>query len=171
MDILEFKIRINGNKDRLYRFAKRMLRLREEAEDIVQEVFVKLWQRIDELDSMRNFDAYAMVVTKNMCIDRLRAKRVQIFELDEETYNYEGMNPEKNFDLCDSSEKVKLLIDELPDKLQMVMHMRDIEGMEQDEIAEIMGIEKNDVKVTLCRARKKVREKLLVLYQYEKNEY
>jgi RNA polymerase sigma factor (sigma-70 family) len=171
MDIFEFKIKIYENKDKLYRFARRMLRLREEAEDVVQEVFVKLWQRMDELDTMQNFDAYAMVVTKNLCIDRLRSKKVQIFELDEDKHNNNGINPEKIYELSESKEKVTLLIDELPEKLKMVMHLRDIEGMENDEIAEVMGIEKNDVKVTLCRARKKVREKLLGIYQYEKNEY
>ena len=171
MDIIEFKIRINEIKDKLYRFAKRMLSSREEAEDAVQEVFVKLWQKMDKLDSMRNFDAYSMVVTKNLCIDRLRIKKGKIVELNDELIDNCIISPEKIIELSQIKEIINDMIDALPEKQKLVMHLRDIEGMEYHEIENIMKIDRSDVKVTLCRARKKVREKLMEIYQYERHEY
>ncbi|MBI5324492.1 MAG: RNA polymerase sigma factor [Ignavibacteriae bacterium] len=168
MELNEFKIKISEVKNLLFRFARRLLGNREDAEDIIQEVFIKLWQRLENLDEKRNFDAFAMTVTKNLCIDKLRARRGKFIELDEEiTFN---QNNVKDFEIRDSVEQAMILMDSLPVKQKMIMHLRDIEGLEYDEISNMLGYERNDIKVTLSRARKRIREQLTELYNYERIE-
>ncbi|OGU15577.1 MAG: hypothetical protein A2X63_05350 [Ignavibacteria bacterium GWA2_35_8] len=170
MELNEFKIKISEIKNLLFRFAKRLLGSREDAEDVVQEVFIKLWKNIGNLDEKKNFNAFAMTVTKNLCIDKLRAKRGKLIEFDEEIFQGREENLIRSIENADSMEIAKSLIDSLPLKQKMVMHLRDIERLEYDEIADLLGFEKNDIKVTLCRARKKIKEQLMELYEYERIE-
>ncbi|TAL67893.1 MAG: RNA polymerase sigma factor [Bacteroidetes bacterium] len=168
MELNELKIKISECRNLLFRFARRLLGSREDAEDLVQEVFVKLWQKMDKLDEKRNFNAFAMTVTKNLCIDKLRARRGKFIELDEEiTYN---QNYARDFEIKDSVEQAKLLIENLPLKQKMIIHLRDIEGFEYEEISNLLGYNIIDIKVTLCRTRKKIREQLMELYDYERIE-
>ena len=169
MELNEFKIKISELRNLLFRFAKRLLGNREDAEDLVQEVFIKLWQKLDSLDEKRNFNAFAMTVTKNLCIDKIRAKRGRWVELDEEIYSGNN-NLIRNIEITDSVEQAIILIDSLPVKQKMIMHLRDVEGFDYDEISKMLGFERNDIKVSLSRARKKIREQLMELYNYERIE-
>ena len=170
MELNEFKIKISEIRNLLFRFAKRLLGGREDAEDIVQEVFVKLWKNMGNLDEKKNFSAFAMTITKNLCIDRLRARKGKLIEFDDEIFKGSADNIINNIENADSVEIAKSLIDSLPLKHRMIMHLRDIEGHEYEEISDLLGYEINDIKVTLCRARKKIREQLMELYEYERIE-
>ncbi|MCL5990647.1 MAG: sigma-70 family RNA polymerase sigma factor [Bacteroidetes bacterium] len=170
MELNEFKIKISEIKNLIFRFARRLLGSREDAEDVVQEVFIKLWKNLENLDNKKNFNAFAMTVTKNLCIDKLRTRKGKPIEFDEEIFLGSEGNLNKSIEIADSIEFAISLIDSLPLKHKMVMHLRDIEGLEYDEIANLLGYEKNDIKVTLCRARKKIREQLTEIYEYERIE-
>ena len=76
MNAQEFQIQVYPLKNKLFRFAKRILDHTEEAEDVVQEVFIRLWNRRDVLSEYRSVEALAMITTKNMCLDRIKKKEV-----------------------------------------------------------------------------------------------
>ena len=169
MDKKEFLEKILPLKDKLFRFATRLLKNHEDAEDAVQEVFLKLWQKRDTLESKYNLDAFAMTVTRNLCIDKMRESKVTTVQLNENITESSRNNPVKMADMKDIDRKIRKIIDELPEKQKQVIHLRDIEQYSYDDIAEITGYNKNIIKVNLSRARRNVRDKLKELYNYEYN--
>lgn len=165
MNTEEFKILITAVKDKMYRLAKRMLFDIEEAEDAVQEVLMKLWERRDKMKKAKNPTAYAMMTTKNYCIDKIRSKK-QMYELNENITETKSKQPDKKLELEDAKNLIEKIIDELPDQQKIIMHLRDIEQYEYLEIEDITGYDRNYIKVNLSRARKKVRHELLKKYEY-----
>ena len=75
MDLRDFKMKVFPLKNKLFRFAKRMVDQTEEAEDIVQEAFIRLWNRRDKLDEYRSIEALGMITVKNLCLDKIKARR------------------------------------------------------------------------------------------------
>lgn len=161
-----FKIEVLPIKDRLFRFAKRIINNLPEAEDIVQEVFIRLWKKRDQLEEYRSVEAFAMIITKNLCFDYLKSKK----RLTDELTNLNDRGAEYAVELqtefADSHNLIKELINRLPDKQRMIIQLRDIEGFEFEEIAEIAGINTNAVRVNLSRARKTIRESIVKKHNY-----
>lgn len=167
MEINEFKIKVLPLKNKLYRFAKLMLRNREEAEDALQNVFAKLWLRRKNLNKFKNIEAFAITVTKNMCIDIIRTRKRQFSELGNYNLEAQELSPYKNTELQDSAKHIMEIMDELNEQQRMIIQLRDIEGYGNKEISEITGLNENVVKVNLSRARKKIREILSERMNYE----
>lgn len=161
MDRVKFENTILPLSRKLYRFAFRFLNNTEEAEDAVQEVCIKLWNKRSELNKYRSVEAFAMTMTRNHCLDRLRRRGREIFEdtrpIDTRTT---GLDPQKEIETKESYRNVVRIIEDLPEKYRMVIEMRDIEGCEYDEIEERLGLNINTIRVNLSRARKMVRDKL-----------
>lgn len=157
-----FLTNIQPLKNKLFRFAKRILSNVEEAEDVVQEVFIKLWNNKDQLEQINNLDAWCMTATRNLSIDKLRSKHQQTQQLhsglDREDHAPSPYHQAANNDLV---EQVRRFMNELPEVQQQIMHLRDIEGFAYQEIAEALDISLEQVKVYLFRARKAVREQLM----------
>ncbi len=157
-----FLTNIQPLKNKLFRFAYRMLSNVEEAEDVVQEVFIKLWKNKDYLHEINNLDAWCMTATRNLSIDKLRSKRQRVQPLhpglDREDNAPNPYHSAANKDLV---EQVRKFMAQLPQKQQQIMHLRDIEQYTYQEIAEALDISLEQVKVYLFRARKAVREQLL----------
>jgi RNA polymerase sigma factor (sigma-70 family) len=167
MTVETFKIEVLPLKHKLYRLAKRLLNNLPEAEDAVQETFLRLWAKKDVLKEYRSIEAFALTITKNLCLDRMKSKG---YKTDELTENHEKMSestPHTRLELTESFEKIQLIIQSLPEQQRMIIHLRDIEEYDLDEIAEIMELNMNTVRVNLSRARKKVRETLTKTYNYE----
>lgn len=78
MELEDFKIKVIPLKGKLFRFAKRLMNSREEAEDIVQEVFIRLWNRREKLDEYRSIEALAMVTTRNLCLDKIKQRKIDL---------------------------------------------------------------------------------------------
>ena len=167
MTVETFKIEVLPLKNKLYRLAYRLLKNGMDSEDMVQEVMLKLWARREKLGEYKSVEAFAMVILKNMCLDKMKAKGYRTDDLDEWKNDSGYHSPHKNLELIDTTEKVKMIIDELPKHQKMVIHLRDVEGYEFEEIAEIMQMSLNTIRVNLSRARKKVRETLVKKYSYE----
>jgi RNA polymerase sigma-70 factor (ECF subfamily) len=168
----EFKRDILPMQRKLYSFASRILQNREEAEDVVQEVFVKLWQMKDEMERVRNREAFAMTMTRNLCLDKLKKKRV--LSLDDDSNQYEGTSdsdPLKEIQVNDAFELVKHIVNQLPDQQRMIIQLRDIEGYTSEEVAEILDINQNTLRVNLSRARQKIRENLVKKYANGQEEH
>ncbi len=161
MDKTSFNQLMSHLRPKLYRFALAFTKRTDEAEDVVQEIGVKLWERRGELDALRSVEAYAMSAVRNRCFDYARSPHNRTDELIEIHDTAHEQTPYKSVEQADMAAFVRRLIDRLPEQQQMVIRLRDIEGYELDEIAEILGINDGAVRTNLSRARQKIREELL----------
>lgn len=155
-------------KNKLYRFAFRLLGDNEEAKDVVQEVMIKVWSGREQLDQVQNMEAWCMRITKNLSLDRLRQQQRRPTDSLEKGMHLtnHSLTPADEAELSEKMKRISQLMAELPDKQRQVMHLRDIEGYSYNEICDILEIDMSQVKVNLFRARNAVREKLLKLDAY-----
>jgi RNA polymerase sigma-70 factor (ECF subfamily) len=167
MTIEKFKEEILPMKNKLYRFALRLLNSTIEAEDAVQEIFLKLWSKKEDIKNYRSVEAFAMTMTRNYCLDKLKAKHAKNLELDRAILNDTKDDPHKQMDIKDTIKTIHEIIEHLPEQQKIVIQMRDVENCDFDEIAEVTQLSLNNVRVILSRARKKVRNTLLKIQSYE----
>ena len=145
---------------RLQRVALRMLGNVEDAEDMVQEVYMKLWSKREELPDVQNMEAYCVALTKNMCIDRLRLAEVDRVDVDDVPLSLAAADDVASLlERQDAVEQVKLIIETLPEKQQQVITLRDIRDCTFEEIEEQTGLTAVNVRALLSRARKTIRER------------
>ena len=146
---------------RLQRVALRLLGNVEDAEDMVQEVYMKLWSKRDALPDVKDVEAYCVTLTKNMCIDRLRMAEVEKEDVDEVPIMLaETDDVEAQVERRDAVELVKQIIGTLPEHQQQVITLRDMEDCSFEEIVEQTGLTAVNVRMLLSRARKTIRERL-----------
>lgn len=168
MSIQEFNMRVLPINQRLYHLAYRYLKSAADAEDAVQDVFAKLWAIRDKLDGYKSIEAFAYTVTKNHCLDKLKAKRTYSMEdtLRVEPRQKSG-TPLTEVEVMEKFKLVKQIIETLPDQQRIIIKLRDFDELSFDEIAERLDMEVNAIRVNLSRARKKVREQIEKIYEYE----
>ena len=165
MTAKDFKTYVLPVSNKLLRFAFQFLKDDEEAKDVVQDVFLKLWQKRDELGKVENVEAFAMRMVRNRCLDMIRSNHSG--EEDKLRYlNEKKSDPDREMDLSETTLLVRKVIGQLPELQRQVMWLRDIEQMEFEEIAGITEMGINALRVNLSRARKKVREELLKHQNY-----
>ncbi|WP_080240427.1 RNA polymerase sigma factor [Spirosoma rigui] len=171
MDLLAFKQRILPVQNRLYRLATLFLRNREDAEDAMQDVLMRLWSNRQQLDTYQSVEALAVQMTKNLCMDRLKAHARQkaVDQADLGSMVAPQPSPHRQTELADSADQIRRLIDELPDVQKLVLHLRDVEEYSFDEIEQVTGLSVNTIRVTLSRARQRLRDGYLKLNDYEAN--
>lgn len=153
-------------KDSVYRYALAILGNSMDAEDITQDAYSKLWIMRQQLDKYENLDAYVLRMVRNLCIDKLRAERLHEDKLEEAFLDQSDVGPGQGEELRDMQALVKKLIRQLPEKSRTVIHLRDVEGYEMEEIAAIVGDDVANLRVTLSRARKTIREKTIKIMNY-----
>lgn len=153
-------------KDKLFRLAKRLLVSREEAEDATQEILLKLWSKNETMGRYKSVEAFAMTMTKNFCLDRLKSKQAGNLKLVHSNYQDENTSLQKQLEVEDSVNWVERIMDELPEQQKMVLQLRDVEDYDFEEISEMLDMKPTAVRVTLSRARKTVREKLMQKHSY-----
>ena len=169
MSLEAFKNKVLPAKDKLYRFAFRMLRDEDEAKDIVQEVLIKVWNKRESMDSWQNIEAWCMQITKNQVLDKVKTKRYKLTDQIEEGFDLSdnsSRTPAGITETNDTMESINKLINALPEKQKQVIQLRDIEGFSYKEIGDIMGVDLGQVKVNLFRARKSVKENLININAY-----
>ncbi len=153
-------------KDKLYRLAKRLLVSSEEAEDATQEILMKLWAKKSKISGYKNVEAFAMTMTKNFCLDRLKSKQSGNLKLVHSNFTDGGTSLQREVEVKDSLSWVERIMEDLPQQQKMVLQLRDVEQYEFAEIAELLDMKPTAIRVTLSRARKTVREKLLERHRY-----
>lgn len=158
MKLDTFKKKILPLREKLENIAFRLMQDREDAEDVVQETFLKLWTIRDELEQYDSVEALAVQIAKNKSLDRLKAKKTERFDDSENFTQSRDLTPDKAVEEQDAVEQIRRIVVGLPDQQQMIIRMKDIEGYEISEIAEITGTQVESVRVNLSRARKKVRD-------------
>ena len=163
MDSAEFKTKIIPLGRKLYNFARLLLNDQVEAQDAVQEVYIKLWNYRNKMQTIDNIEAFAMKITRNWCLDRLKAKRPVLIEDYSRSYDFqkEKNNPHSILENTDRLNKFNNIMQSLPEQQRMIIQLRDVEGYGFEEIADILNINMNTVRVNLSRARKKIKESII----------
>ncbi len=162
-----FKSELLPKKDKLFRLAIFLLKNREEAEDTVQEVYLKLWDMKERLGKYNNLEAVMMTMTRNRCLDKLKTKREKFGSLNEGVNHQPYTSPMEHSIQHDMVMQVKTLMERLPEQQKTILHLRDVEGYEYNEIREVTGFDLNYIRVNLSRARKSIRESLIKLEENE----
>ncbi len=162
----EFTALVMPFKDKIYRLAKRFLISRDSAEDVTQDIYLKLWRNKEKLKTYNSVEAFAMTMTKNHCLDVLKAKNSSNLKIIHNNYKDLNHNVERETEINDSVNIVHQLINELPEKQKLIIQLRDIEQYSFEEIGKILEIQPTAIRVALSRARKTIREKLLKKHRY-----
>jgi len=171
MTIKEFKIKLLPLKNKLFHLSLRILNNRDDAEDIVQDVYIKIWKMQNKLDDLNNIEAFMMTVTRNLCLDKIKNKRNKFLSLNEEVVKHTESNPHDITEQADLVKKVKEVMQRLPEQQRTIIHLRDIDGYNFEEITEITGWDLNYLRVNLSRGRKKIKETIQKLQHHEPARY
>lgn len=168
MDPEAFEKKVLPTKNKLFRFALRFLGSEEEAKDIVQEVFIRVWNGRQQMQQVHNWEAWCMRITRNLSLDRIRLIRGKHTEGLEQTFHlqHDALSPYESTELDESMKKVAEAIAALPEKQRQIIHLRDVEGYSYQEICDILELDMNQVKVNLFRARNTVKEKMTKIDAY-----
>tara|TARA_R110001583_G_scaffold14664_2_gene60903 strand:+ start:24327 stop:24854 length:528 start_codon:yes stop_codon:yes gene_type:complete len=153
-------------KDKLFRMAKRLLVSTEEAEDATQEILIKLWAKKNKMETYNNVEAFAMTMTKNFCLDRLKSKQASNLKLVHSNYTDSSTSLQSELEAKDSISWVERIMAELPEQQKMVLQLRDVEQYEYEEIEKLLDMKPTAIRVALSRARKTVRKKLMEKHNY-----
>lgn len=150
----EFKEEAQRLRPRLMLTARRYLG-DDDAEDTVQDALLRLWQMVGEL--RQPLDALALRLTRNLCIDKVRRKKPTVMLTDS------GETVETDDD--ERIERMMAVVSTLPDLQQTVLRLRHLEGMEMNEIADLIGSSEVAIRKALSRARQAVRLKYMKQYE------
>ena len=167
MQEISFRDDILPLKDKLFRLALRITFDRAEAEDVVQDTMIRVWNKREEWTQFGSIEAYCLTVAKNLAIDRSQKKEAQNVELTPEMEEESEISGP--YDQLVNNERMSIihrLINELPEKQRLIMQLRDIEGERYKEIAKILNLTEEQVKVNLFRARQKVKQRYLEIDEY-----
>ncbi len=162
----EYIALIDPFKNKLFRFAKRFLVSVEEAEDATQDVLLKLWKIRDRLSTYKSPEAFAMTITKNHCLDRLKSKQAQNLKIVHHNYEDHNLKLQNKIEARDSLNLIEKFMKTLPVQQQLIVQLRDVEQYEFNEIADLLEMKETAIRVALSRARKTLREKLIQAHSY-----
>ena len=160
-----FKENILPLNRKLLGFANRFMQDLDDSKDIVQDIYLKLWNMRDDLDKYNSVEALAMRMTRNLCLDKIKLKKtIPLNGIIREEASDDTLIKEKEKAMNLAALRAKIAIEKLDEPQKTIMQLRDIEGYDYDEIAQILNMNVNTIRVSLSRARKKVREYLLNKY-------
>jgi RNA polymerase sigma-70 factor (family 1) len=161
MNTEQYEVLFHKMRDKLFRYALRFVKDSESAEDVVQDVMYKLWQKRQEVDEIENLEAWLMVLTRNRSLDLLRKVKDNHVPMDEAySVSDNAPIPDKQMENADLMSQLNSCINQLQEKQRTVFHLREIEQMTYEEIAQMTGFNLDDVKVSLFRARKHIQRML-----------
>ncbi len=167
MQEISFRNDILPLKNKLFRLALRITLDSAEAEDIVQDTLIRVWNKRDEWHSLDSVEAYCLTVARNLAIDRSQRKEAQNVSFTPEAQEMpDSMTPEKKLEEKEQLNLIHRLVNGLPEKQRTAIQLRDIEGKSYKEIAEILGATEEQVKVNLFRARQKIKQKYGEIEKY-----
>ena len=137
--------------DFMFRLACSILGRSDEAQDMMQDVAERILRRQESLDDVRNIDSFLARAVRNACIDRKRRRK-------EMTPTIPDIPDEKNPDRWNERQIVHKALSKLPERQRMAVHLKDIEGYSNKELAEILETDETNVRTILSRGRKALRE-------------
>lgn len=163
MDVEIFKKEFLPCHQQLYRIAYRLLEDESNAEDMVQETYIKLWNKREELESVDNKRSFAFVIIRNLCLDYLRKVKDRL-PISNDTPIPETESLSKTIEDRDTVECIKKLIERLPEQQRLVMKFKHWDDYSDEEIEKITGLSAINIRVTLSRARKTIKEQFKQWY-------
>ena len=145
---------------------KRILKTEEDAKDAIQEVMVKLWKKRNQLNDHPHPSAFVFLTARNHCLDVLRRRKLPLVDAPAESQmgSYTGL---EDFKLRELVALIENLLQDSPKKHRDILLMRDLDGMEYQEIALIVGLKVEYVRVIVSRTRMFVQQQLKKNYNYE----
>jgi RNA polymerase sigma-70 factor (ECF subfamily) len=157
-------------KNELFRLALRITLNRADAEDVVQETMIKVWNRRDRWNEIESIEAFCLTICRNVALDHQKRMENQNTSLEDGNHdapdNSYGANPEEQMVQRNRVERVRLLMEQLPEKQRTCMQLRDVEGKSYKEIATVMDISEQQVKINIFRARQTIKQKFIQEEQY-----
>ena len=156
-------------KNKLFRLALRITLNREEAEDVVQDTLIKVWNARDRWQELDSIEADSLTIARNLSLDRIKKMENQNDSLEEqntERLDENTSTPSERMIQKDKLDIVRNIIDELPEKQRSCLQLRDIEGKSYKEIADILSITEDQVKVNIFRARQTVKQRFQQFDRY-----
>lgn len=170
MDAECFKKEFLPYHRKLYCVAYKLLGNTADAEDLVQEAYLKLWDKRDGLKVIHNKEAFSVTLVKNMCFDLLRSGKYTWNKQTVELTAIQDMSQADNLEMREEVSLVKKIITQLPEQQQRIVNLRDLKGCSYEEIEQITGLNATNVRVLLSRARKKIRTEFTKWNNYESGE-
>jgi len=157
-------------KNKIFHLACRMLGNVQEAEDVVQETFLRMYEHLSSYDSSRKFSTWLYRIATNLCIDRLRRRR-QVYSLDAEFAEGEGMDghsvlragdpgPEETLMLTERQRIIIEAVASLPDKYKAAVALKYYQDLSLQEISDILQVPVSTVKTRIHSGREYLRRKL-----------
>lgn len=167
MQNIRFRNEILPLKDQLFRLAFRITLNRDDAEDIVQEAMIRVWNKRDEWEQLKSLEAYCTTIVRNLALDRIERKdNFNVSLSDEMNIVQVSDTPDRQYEINEQYKLVETIISELPDIQRSIIQLRDIEGKSYKEIAEMMDLTEEQTKVYLHRARQKIKLKFNEINNY-----
>lgn len=164
MDTETFKKVFLPYHQKLYRVAYRIVQNTANAEDIVQDTYIKLWNKRDEMNGIDNPEAFAVIILRNTCLDYLR-KTKNDYHTSYEADIPESVSLPAQIELQDDAKYVKHLINKLPDQQRQVIMLKHWDGYSDEEIEGMTGLSPGNVRTILSRARKTIKEQYCKIEQ------
>ena len=154
-----FKKQFLPHSEVMYRAAYRLLGNAQDAEDMVQEAFIRLWEKRETAIQADNAEAYCVTLTKNLCIDRLRLKRLNYANTPSEQLELpDESNLQHSIERSDRLDVAQKALDKLPKQQQEVVKLYDFEGWSVKEIQVKTGLTNVNIRVLLSRAHQKLKK-------------
>lgn len=167
MQEISFRNDILPLKDKLYRLAFRITLDSAEAEDVVQDTLIRVWNKRDEWSQVESIEAYCLTIARNLAIDRSQKMEARNTELTSEVREMpDTLTPYDQLAQDEQMQLIHHLVNGLPEKQRTIMQLRDIEGKSYKEIADILQITEEQVKVNLFRARQKIKQRYTEIEDY-----
>ena len=157
MENISFRTTVLPLSDRLYRLALRITMNKAEAEDVVQDTLLKVWECREDWNQINNLEAFAIATCRNRALDVVKRAGRDTENLDEMAH-FSSQTPHEQLVAREEISLVRRLVDSLPEVQRTIMLLRDIEGKTYQEIAQTLDISETQVKVYLHRARTKIKE-------------
>ena len=169
--MLNFRTDILPLKDQLYRLALRITLNTAEAEDIVQETLIKVWNKRDSWDQIDNIEAFCFTVCRNLSLDSIKRHDNQNKTLDDKGSDQidTSNDPFRQTIVNDQMDMVRQIVDSLPEKQRSCIQLRDFEGKTYKDIALILGITEEQVKVNIFRARQAIKQRYEKLDNFDRS--
>ena len=180
MKKISFRNDILPLKNELYRLALRITLNPAEAEDVVQETMIKVWNRRDRWEELDSIEAFCLTICRNISLDKMKKAENQNPSLeslrvgewnsgtdghDAPDHSYSS-NPEEQAMQRDRIALVRQLIDNLPEKQRSCMQLREFEGKSYKEIAQILEVTEEQVKINIFRARQQIKQQFIETENY-----
>lgn len=168
MKKISFRNDVLPLKNEIYRLALRITMNKEEAEDIVQDTLIKVWDKRSIWSDISSIEAYSFRICRNLSLDRIKKKENKNDSLDESSFASlsSANSPQDNMIAKDGIVIVREIVASLPEKQRSCMQLREFEGKSYKEIADILAISEEQVKVSIFRARQTVKQLYLKLDNY-----